>query len=53
MVNFWDEQIDKGIALSKARIKHFEKHGIGAEAIKQKKILQQQERHKELRLAKK
>ncbi len=53
MVRFWDIQIDKGIKLTKMRIKHLEKHGDGAVAMKEKQILQKQERHKELRLSKK
>jgi len=46
MVRWWDEQVDKGIILTKLRIKHMEKHGMGAEATKEKSRLQKQERHK-------
>ncbi len=49
MVKYWDEQIEKGIKLTKMRIKHHEKHGNGNNVIQDKKILQKQERHKELR----
>ncbi len=49
MVKFWDVQIDKGIKLTKARIAHFEKHGNGSAAIREKRILQKQERHKQVR----
>ncbi len=49
MVRWWDTQIDKGIALTKMRIKHHEKHGVGNAVIKDKAILQKQERHKQLR----
>jgi len=52
MVRPWDEAIIKGIALTKSRIKHMEKHGMGDSAQKEKKILQKQERHKQLRDAK-
>ncbi len=52
MVKFWDEQIAKGIKLSKMRIKHHEKHGNGQPAMQDKAILKKQERHKELRDAK-
>ncbi len=53
MVRYWDIQIDKGIALTKMRIKHMEKHGMGASAMLEKNILKKQERHKELRIVKK
>ncbi len=49
MVKFWDKQIDKGIALTKFRIKHHEKHGNGDVVIDEKRILKKQERKKELR----
>ncbi len=49
MVRFWDIQIEKGIALTKTRIKHCERHGMGAEATKEKSRLQKQERHQMLR----
>ncbi len=51
MVKFWDIQIDKGIALTRKRIKHLELHGKGA-AMQEKEILKKQLRHRELRLAK-
>ncbi len=50
MVRYWDIQIEKGIALTKSRIKHLEKHGMGAEAMLEKTRLKKQERHKELRV---
>ncbi len=46
--SFWDEQIDIGIKLTKARIKHLEKHGNGDTAMQEKRILVKQERHKQL-----
>ncbi len=49
MVRWWDIQIDKGIALSKMRIKHHEKHGVGNATIRDKQILEKQERHKKVR----
>ncbi len=49
MVKPWDIAIDKGIAISKYRIKHHEKHGNGQPAMQDKEILKKQERHKELR----
>ncbi len=49
MVRFWDIQIDKGIAITKMRIKHHEKHGCGENVIHDKSILKKKERHKELR----
>ncbi len=45
---FWDEQIEIGITLTKMRIKHLEKHGDGDTVMKEKRILVQQERHKQL-----
>ncbi len=48
MVRPWDEAVLKGIKLTKIRIKHLEKHGMGSEAMKEKNILKKQERHKEL-----
>ncbi len=48
MVNPWDIAVDKGIKLTKIRIKHMEKHGMGTEAMKEKSILKKQERHREL-----
>ncbi len=49
MVRPWDIAIEKGIALTKFRIKHHEKHGNGGPAMQDKDILKKQERHKELR----
>ncbi len=49
MVRWWDIQIDKGIKLTKMRIKHHEKHGNGDVAQREKQILKKQERHKQLR----
>ncbi len=46
---FWSDAIDKGIALTKYRIKHMEKHGVGNTAMKEKEILKRQERHKQVR----
>ncbi len=52
-MKWWDIQIDKGIKLSKSRIKHHEKHGNGDVAMEDKAILKKQERHKQLRDEKK
>jgi len=49
LVKYWDIQIEKGIALTKMRIKHMEKHGMGAQVIKEKARLVKQQRTKELR----
>ncbi len=49
MVRWWDSQIDKGIAITKMRIKHHEKHGNGDVVQREKRILQKQERHKQVR----
>ncbi len=49
MVRWWDPQIDKGIAINKMRIKHHEKHGVGSAVIRDKQMLQKQERHKQVR----
>ncbi len=49
MVKWWDIQIDKGIALTKMRIKHHEKHGCGTNVLQDKNRLQKQERHKQVR----
>ncbi len=52
MVKYWDIQIDKGIKLTKMRIKHYEKHGRGDLVIEEKAKLKKQERHKEVRKTK-
>ncbi len=52
MVDVWGLAIDKGIKITKMRIKYMEKHGMGDNAIREKNILKKQERHKELRDAK-
>ncbi len=49
---FWTIQIEKGIKLTKMRIKHMEKHGMGDSAIQEKNILKKQERHRDLRKSK-
>jgi len=49
MVRFWDIQIDKGIKLTKYRIRHHEIHGNGDVVMIEKQILKKQERHKQLR----
>ncbi len=49
MVKWWEIQREKGIALSKYRIKHHEKHGNGIPAVQDKENLKKQERHHELR----
>jgi len=49
MVRPWDIAIDKGIKLTKMRIKHMEKHGDGDSVNREKRILQLQERHKKVR----
>ncbi len=46
---WWTKYIDKGIALSKFRIKHHEKHGCGNNAIRDKDTLKKQERARQLR----
>jgi len=52
MVKWWDKQIEIGILLTKQRIKHCEKHGMGDCAMQEKQILKKQERAKQLRLEK-
>jgi len=52
MVRWWDGQIEKGIELTKRRIKHHEKHGNGNVAMQDKEILKKQERHKIVRQGK-
>ncbi len=52
MVKPWTIAIDKGIKITKYRIKHLEKHGNAVGAMQEKAILKRQERHKELRDAK-
>lgn len=49
MVKPWYEELDKSILTTKRRIKFMEKHGMGDSAMQEKRILQKQERHKELR----
>ncbi len=49
MVRWWDSQIDKGIKLTKMRIKHMEKHGMGDSVQAEKFRLKKQERNKQLR----
>jgi len=49
LVKFWDVEIEKAIALTKMRIKHHEKHGCGENAMQDKRILQKQQRKKDLR----
>jgi len=49
MTKWWDKQIDRSIALTKMRIKHCEKHGMGDTVQREKRILQKQERHKQVR----
>ncbi len=49
MVKPWDIAIEKGIKLTKYRIKHHEKHGNGVAAMQDKDILKKQERHKQVR----
>ncbi len=46
MVRWWDIQIQKGIALTKMRIAHHEKHGNGSVVLKEKAQLARQEKHK-------
>ncbi len=53
MVKPWDELIKKGIRITKYRIAHMEKHGMGSSAMEEKNILKKQERAKQLRDAKK
>jgi len=40
--------LDWSIKNTKMRIKHMEKHGVGTQAIKEKQILQRQERLRDL-----
>jgi len=49
MVDVWGDSIDKGIRITKYRIKHLEKHGNGTGAMQEKEILKRQLRNKELR----
>ncbi len=42
---WWKEQREKGIALTKMRIKHHEKHGNGDVVMKEKNQLLKQEKH--------
>ncbi len=49
MVRVWDGLIDKSIAITKMRIKHHEKHGCGSNVIADKRCLQKQERHRQVR----
>ncbi len=44
MVKPWLISMEKGIALTKFRIKHHEKHGNGKVAMDEKFILQKQEK---------
>ncbi len=53
MVNWWDAEIEKGIKLTKSRIKHHEYHGDGNVAMEEKAQLKKQERAKQLRQEKK
>ncbi len=48
MVRPWDKDIEYAIKTTKFRIKHHEKHGNGDVVIKEKKILQKQERQKQI-----
>lgn len=52
MVEPWTEAINKGIKLSKFRIKHHEMHGCATSAMQDKDILKKQERHKQVRAEK-
>ncbi len=49
MVDFWDAELERAIKLTKSRIAHCEKHGMGKNAMDEKKILQKQQRKQELR----
>ncbi len=49
MVRWWDFQIERAIKITKMRIKHCEKHGMGDTCIREKNILKKQERHRDLR----
>ncbi len=40
----WQKSMEKGIALTKYRIAHHEKHGNGKNAMDEKSILQKQEK---------
>jgi len=52
LVEIWTEDIDKGIALTKMRIKHHEKHGCGNNVIADKARLKKQEHHRDVRSGK-
>ncbi len=53
MVKPWAEACEKAIKITRYRIAHHEKHGNGAVAEEEKRILKKQLRNKELRAAKK
>ncbi len=48
MVKPWALAREKGIKITKYRIKHLEKHGNGVGAMQEKAILKKQERHQQL-----
>ncbi len=48
MVDVHKIELEKAIRLSKARIKHHEKHGCGTNVIQDKIILKKQERKMEV-----
>ncbi len=49
MVEWWTVEIDRAIKITKARIKHHEKHGCGKNVMIDKACLQKQEHHASLR----
>ncbi len=49
MVKPWEARVEKGIKITKYRIKHLELHGNGDSAMLEKLILKKQERAKQRR----
>ncbi len=45
MVNWWAKQREESIRVTKYRIAHCEKHGMGDTAMKEKASLKKQEKH--------
>ncbi len=48
MVDWWKEQRERSMKITRFRIKHHEKHGNGNVAMQDKEILKKQERHHQL-----
>ncbi len=47
MVKFWENELKNSIAVTKERIKHMEKHGIGKSAMQEKATLLKQQKQLE------